>query len=76
MTEWLLQFLWQNDSCKVYDRMVPGNLMTEWFLEILWQNDSCKVCGRMIPAKFMTEWFLEISWQLITPETEWLEIIS
>jgi len=29
MTEWFLQFLWQNDSCKVYDRVVPGNLMTE-----------------------------------------------
>ena len=27
MTEWLLQFLWQNDSCKSYDRMIPGNLM-------------------------------------------------
>ena len=29
MTEWLLQFLWQNDFCKSYDRMVPGNLMAE-----------------------------------------------
>jgi len=37
MTEWFLQFLWQNDSCKVYDRVVPGNLMTEWFPEISWQ---------------------------------------
>ena len=27
MTEWFLQFLWQNDPCKVYDRVVPGNLM-------------------------------------------------
>ena len=76
MTEWFVQFLWQNDSCKVDDRMVPGNLMTEWILEILRQNGSWKPYGRMVPGNLMTEWFLEISWQLITPETEWLEIIS
>ena len=29
-----------------------------------------------VPGNLMTEWFLEISWQLITPETEWLGIIS
>ena len=27
MTEWFLEILWQNDSCKVYDRMALGNLM-------------------------------------------------
>ena len=57
-------------------RIVSGNLMTEWFLQFLWKNDSCKVCDRMVPGNLMTDWFLQILWQLITPETEWLEIIS
>ena len=60
----------------IMSRMVLGNLMTEWLLQFLWQNDSCKVYDRMVPGNLMTEWFLEISWQLITPETEWLGIIS
>jgi len=56
--------------------MISAKFMTEWLLQFLWQNDSCKVYDRMVLGNLMTEWFCEISWPLITPETEWLEIIS